>query len=511
MNKSRSGITNRVVETGVKLSSPWILEDHDMRILQSIIEAVRDGVYIADCKGYYVTANEAFEQITGIRREKLLGQHTSIMLEKRWIDTAVNLEVLKEKKNKSKIVFYPSGREILVSAGIIWGDHNKVAGVFSILHDLTELNKIHKELKKSHSLIREYKTRVNFLERQLKRFQVEFIGQSDQSRQIIFLAKKVAHSDATVMITGESGVGKEIIARYIHENSSRKETGELIKVDCASLPPTLLEAELFGYDKGAYTDARREGKPGLFELADKGTLFLDEIGEVPLELQAKLLNAIQDREIKRIGGLKPLPVNVRIITATNVDLEKKVREKQFREDLYYRLNVVPIHIPPLRERKEDIVPLIEFYLAKFNEENKTSKTLSPEALRCLVGYGWPGNVRELRNTLERLVVMSLGDTVTPGDLPAGMRLFCNQTISSLLSSEGKCSGRVGALKILMENYERELIKTALEIHGSLKEAATDLQIDLSTLTRKNRKYRLKSEKKMVPIEEKTEDDIHKFV
>src|SRR5215468_304429 len=242
------------------------------------------------------------------------------------------------------------------------------------------------------------------------------VGESPSMRQIFAVIEKVADTPSTVLITGESGTGKELVAKALHEHSSRA-SSPFIKINCAAIPKTLMESELFGYEKGAFTGAVGS-KPGRFELADKGTLFLDEIGEIPVEMQVKLLRALQESEFERVGGLKTIKVDVRLITATNRDLEKEIRAGNFREDLDYRLNVVPLHIPPLRERREDIPLLTEHIVRKFNERlKKHVGGLEPEALERLVAYGWPGNIRELENVLERTLLFCDSPRIRVRDLP----------------------------------------------------------------------------------------------
>ena len=221
----------------------------------------------------------------------------------------------------------------------------------------------------------------------------------------IKLSLRIAAVNTTVLILGESGVGKGLIARFIHENSLRNK-GPFIKINCGSIPESLLESELFGYETGAFTGAKREGKPGLVELAHKGTLLLDEIADLPLNLQVKLLQVIQERELTRIGGTKPIRIDIRIIASTNKDIRKMVKQGEFREDLYYRLNVIPITIPPLRERKEDIELLIDFFISHYNKKHNKSISLQEDVIEALLQYCWPGNVRELENLMERLVVTS---------------------------------------------------------------------------------------------------------
>lgn len=457
-------------------------------IIQAIIESIQDGVFIVDREGNYVNANSAFERITGINREEMVGKHTFYMIQKKWITKAVNLEVIKDLQYRSEMITYPSGKQILVTATPIMIRGGGFVGVVSSLRDVTELGRIQEDLLSSKRIIMDFKKKLESLEGKIAADQDSaVIAQSTEFRRAIFLARRVARSDATVLITGESGVGKDIIAKYIHEYSARKELGPFVKIDCASLPATLLESELFGYERGAFTNARAEGKKGMFEVASNGTMFLDEIGEIPLEIQSKLLNALQDRQIKRLGGTAAIAVDVRIVSATNVDLAKMVRERKFRQDLYYRLNVVPIHVKPLRERTQDVLPLIKHFLSLYTEQYHQKKNIVPEAMNCLLNYPWPGNVRELKNTIERIVVTSPGNVVSIQDIPEEIRKGrFEETVDR--GGDKNHVIQLGPLKTIIEDFERDVIRTAMDRHGNLNDVARLLDIDLSTLTRKNKKY-----------------------
>jgi transcriptional regulator with PAS, ATPase and Fis domain len=287
-------------------------------------------------------------------------------------------------------------------------------------------------------------------------------------KEILSLVYRVAPSQATVLITGESGTGKELLARAIHEASQRK--GRFVAVSCAAIPDTLLESELFGYERGAFTGADR-AKPGKFELADGGTLFLDEVGDLPPLLQPKLLRVLQEREVERLGGTRPTKVDVRVVAATNQDLKKKVSEGKFREDLYYRLNVVNINIPPLRERKEDILPLAYHFLKIFREElKKPVEGFTREAERLLLKYNWPGNVRELENAIERAVVLTRKNFIVPEDLPISV-------------------DRVEEEPLRLEEVEARHIKRVLDMAGgNMTKASQILCIHRNTLREKMRRY-----------------------
>lgn len=300
------------------------------------------------------------------------------------------------------------------------------------------------------------------------------ILRSPSMQQISTLAMKVSHVDTTVLITGESGVGKEVMARLIHKESSRSE-GPFVKINCGAIPRELLESELFGYDAGAFTGAQRQGKIGMIEVANHGTLFLDEIGELPLDLQVKLLQVLQDRTLVRLGSTRSIAVSVRVVAATNRDLQAMVDSRQFRSDLFYRLNVVPIHVPPLRERREDILPLVQHFLDELNGQYNLAKRFSEQALAVLLDYNWPGNVRELRNMIERLVVTSPDTLIRTDYLPPQL---------CVTRSEDHEAGP--DLKARTARFERELVLEAVERFGSTRAAAKHLKISQSSVVRRMR-------------------------
>ena len=310
------------------------------------------------------------------------------------------------------------------------------------------------------------------------------VGNSEAMRNVFRVIAKVAKSQATVLIRGESGVGKELVARAIHYNSNRSE-GPLIELSCAALPETLLESELFGFEKGAFTGAVTR-KKGRFELAEKGTIFLDEIGDIPQSIQSKLLRALQSKEISHLGGTEVINVDVRVITATNRDLEKAVTEGKFREDLYYRLNVIPIFIPPLRERKEDIPLLIEHFMEKFSRENnKQNLKFSDEALEQCMDYDWPGNIRELENAIENAVVLAEGNTILPQDLP--FTIYIKDTFGmdkDFLKVEESYRKKI-------QYAEKMILRDAIKkTNGNKSQAARLLKISLRTMRYKIKKYKL---------------------
>jgi transcriptional regulator with GAF, ATPase, and Fis domain len=337
------------------------------------------------------------------------------------------------------------------------------------------------------------------------------IGESQEIRDVFDIVGRAADSQSTVMISGESGTGKELIARALHFNSPRA-SKPFIAVNCGAIPHELLESELFGYEKGAFTGAVN-ARVGRIELANQGTLFLDEVGDMPPALQVKLLRVLAEREIDRIGGTKSTPVDIRVITATHKNLELAIEEGDFREDLYYRLNIIPLNLPPLRARRSDIPLLVSHFLKECNNGSGNSKIINDEAMKVLVNYSWPGNIRELANFVERMVVLSIGSTITPRDLPDKVlgevprEKWASLENSSalegnpaqLLQQSLKQSFHVGIpdeginLKKLVENFEKELLIEALEKTGWVKnKAATLLSLNRTTLVEKLKKLKITS-------------------
>jgi two-component system, NtrC family, response regulator AtoC len=313
------------------------------------------------------------------------------------------------------------------------------------------------------------------------------VGHSDVMQAVFNVIEKVADTPSTVLITGESGTGKELIAKALHEQSPTRQAGPLIKVNCAAIPDTLIESELFGYEKGAFTGAV-SSKPGRFELADKGTLFLDEIGEIPSEMQVKLLRALQEGEFERVGGIKTIKVDVRLVAATNRDLLQEIERGRFRDDLYYRLNVVPIHIPPLRERTADIPDLVHHILEKFRQRlNKEITEVAPAAMDHLMSYAWPGNVRELENLLERTILFCSGPVIQLDELPESLRGGARAVPAAAREPEAVTPPAEDAsLKEIVraetERVERNLILAALdETGGNVTHAAKRLKISRKSL------------------------------
>jgi PAS domain S-box-containing protein len=448
--------------------------------LDAIIESSYDGIYITDANGITLKTNNAIERLTGIPKEYFIGKDLRYLEERGIVEKSVTFEVIKQKKPVTAIQENRLGKVILITGSPVFDEHGEVVRVITNLRDISELNRLREELTR------------------LRKFHAgddSVVVESNAMKRVMELAGRVADTDTTVLLLGESGVGKEVVARMIHRNSQRYEKGAFIKVNCGAIPQELLESELFGYEWGAFTGAKKGGKPGLFELAHEGTLFLDEIGEMPLNMQVKLLRVLQDQEFLRVGGVNPINVNVRIIAATNRDLKKMVAEGAFREDLYYRLFVVPIEIPPLRNRREDILPLLQFYLDKFNRKYQTAKTLAEETIKVLLEYQWPGNIRELANLIERLLVITPSQVIRPDHLPhlTGIKNRGDEEAANRSGTEPKPRITVeiresSGLKEVLEQVERQLLASAYEQYNSSYEVAKALKISQSTAIRKAYKY-----------------------
>ncbi|MEG6616873.1 sigma-54 dependent transcriptional regulator [Peptococcaceae bacterium 1198_IL3148] len=343
--------------------------------------------------------------------------------------------------------------------------------------DLDELKMVVKQALKYSKLVSE----VSFLRSELSKKYGTIIGESQAMKEVMMLIDRVATTNATVMITGESGTGKEVTARAIHQASERRDN-PFVPVNCAALPEQLLESELFGHEKGAFTGAVAL-RTGRFELADKGTIFLDEIAEMPLSMQAKLLRVIQERTFERVGGTETLKVDVRIVAATNKDIKKSVEKGEFREDLYYRLNVIHIQLPPLRDRKEDIPLLANNFLFKYMMGTHPVKNISKEAMDLLLSYNWPGNIRELQNVIERAVIICQGDTVLPEHLPKELQQNGHEDVESIINFPDT--------GISLEQVEKELILKALtKSSGNQTKAAQLLGITRSALIYRSQKYNI---------------------
>ncbi|HPT69496.1 MAG TPA: sigma 54-interacting transcriptional regulator [Syntrophomonas sp.] len=444
--------------------------------LDAIIEASFDSIFVTDAKANVVSINEAYTRITGIKAEEIIGKNMYDLVEQGLYDRSATIQVIENHTPITFVQTIKSGKTLLVTGNPVLNNEGELAWVITNGRDVTELMRLKQEVELAKNLSKHY-------EEELKKVvqSGEMIVNSSKTKELLDLAMRLGKVDSTVLIYGESGVGKELIARELHKNSNRKDK-PLININCAAIPETLLESELFGYESGAFSGAKKGGKMGIFELASGGTLFLDEIGEMPPTLQSKLLRAIQEKEILRVGATNPIKIDVRLITATNRDLWEMTRRGQFRQDLYYRLNVVPIYVPPLRERKEEIPALTFHFLHLFNEQYGMNKKIDERMIASLLDYDWPGNVRELRNAIERAIVTN------PDEIIRSIKLGGNINESEMEFSMG--NDEVGGidLKEKVNAYEKDLLQRYVQIYKSSRKVAKALNVSQTTVVRKAAQY-----------------------
>jgi len=462
--------------------------NEQIKLYNDMFNALYEGIFITDGEGITLYVNDAFLNLSGLKREDVLGRSVYYLMENKIVPNSCSAMVLLAKTTCSTINNYYQGRSCLVTGTPVFRD-GKIIRVICVVRDVTELLSLKEQVKDITYLNLSYKHQLKEIE--IKNMNKEIISpRSKIMRDIYDKAIKIASVDSPVLLLGETGVGKDFLAKFIHDASDRSTDGHFVKINCGAIPEQLLESELFGYEPGAFTGANKQGKAGLFELANRGTLFLDEIGDMPLSLQVKLLTTLQDKQFYRVGGTKSVNLNARIIAATNANLEKLIEENKFRRDLYYRLNVITIKIPPLRSRRDDIIPLAVYFLEEFNKQYNKTRYFSPKTFEFFLAYDWPGNIREMKNMIERLVIMSDQDCIEPGcfeeqalnDFQAAYRSDLPQTLVQTPPQE------IRSLKKRLELFEACCIKEAIEKHSTLKEAADSLGIDLSTLVRKKQRY-----------------------
>jgi len=448
---------------------------------EEIGDHLYDGVYIADGSGKTLYVNKAYQRITGLSKEEVVGEYVQDLVAKGLYRNPVTPEVIRLKKQVSSVgESARNNAKMLITGNPIFDADGNVKLVAVIEREMTDLLRMQIEIDASQRKMKAVEAGQIRKKREIEHLRKQvmsnnLIGRSADVVQILELVRRVAEFDVTVLIHGETGVGKEVVANEIHLSGPRKNQS-FIKVNCAAIPASLLEAELFGYEGGAFTGAMAGGKMGLFELADKGTLLLDEIGDMPLDLQCKLLRVLQDKEIVRVGGSKRIRLDVRIIAATNRDLKAMLKAGQFREDLYYRLSVFPIFVSPLRQRPHDIDDLAQHFLANYNAKYGKSVRISQNGLDVMGRYSWPGNARELQNVVERLVLISNIDSTIEAE-----------PLVALLNLGGDGAGYPHleqGLKAIVDDLERRTISLALTRCGSTRKAAALLKVDQSTVVKK---------------------------
>lgn len=450
------------------------------RQLNMIIEEAPDGIYVTDGEANAIRINPAFERISGLDRKEMLGVNHKTLEETGVVARSSALMALDQQKEVTIIHEYlKSGLEALVTSKPVFNEDNDVQMIVSSIRDATELSGLKNELEKERERRQKTENKAKLMQERILDSS-EIIANDKKMKDLIETAKRIAKVDSTVLITGETGTGKEEIAKIVHNNSLRQEES-YIPINCGAIPENLVESELFGYEGGAFTGARKSGKPGVFELADKGTVFLDEVGELALDVQAKLLRAMENGVITRIGGIKPIKVDVRIVAATNRDLKNMVKSGSFRRDLYYRLNVVPLHIPALRERRNDIIPLTEYFLSSVNKKYGMQKKMTNEAYHAMTQYDWPGNVRELKNLVESLAVMTDKDIIEMQDI----------MYVSVYNIPDRLMDKNVSVKEKLERIEYVFISEAYEEYKNVRDAAKAIDMPVSTFARKKREYELK--------------------
>lgn len=478
------------------------MDFHSLNIdLCTILDALEDPIHIIDTDGILVFANLAWEKLIGLPRESAVGLYINdaisrgnqgfyFSIEKdedsraaqfthfdQKLFDSIALTALEKRKRVSMFAYSSSkNRFMLTSIPLYKGD--RLQYVLTWCRDLTNFSQLCDDLQSAIEKNKLISEELEFYHKMTT--SQNMIGKCPQMIALMKTVEYVAGTDATVLITGESGVGKEVLTNEIYQRSGRKGK-PFIRVNCASIPESLMESELFGYERGAFTGAVKS-KPGMFELANHGTLLLDEVGELPRALQPKLLRALQEREIIRVGGISTIPVDVRLIAATNQDLEAMVEGGTFRRDLYYRLNLIPLHIPPLRERGDDIPLLAVHFLEKFNAKYGKKKELTDEAMQIMKEYPWPGNIREMENLLERLVIIGEEHWLTA---PRLMAILENGDGAALRLDPSGAS-----LKDMVADYEKKLLKEALTRYGTTYKTAQALNTSQPTVARKAKLYGL---------------------
>ena len=460
-----------------RLMTTEYFKEWDAQILLEILENADNAVIIIDCKGTVVYINRFYAEHMNIKLEKLMGRNLYDIEPQ-----AKLLRVMEDGggRDNDEVEYIKSLN--IDSVGLafpLYDSRKEKVGACAIFKDVTHVVDLTRKLQKSKEMVQYLASQLEASELPIS-FQ-SYISQNKDLQKTLSLAAKVANTNCTILIQGESGVGKEVMAKCIHNASSRKER-PMIKVNCASIPENLLESELFGYEEGAFTGARKGGKLGKFELANKGTILLDEIGDMSLTMQSKLLRVLQEKELERVGGTKTIKLDVRVIAATNRNLEEMVEKNEFRSDLYYRLHVVPIHIPALRYRREDIMPLVRYFIERNGGDESTD--LTPGAARMLEEYGWPGNVRELQNVIEYAMIVKTGDILEIKDFPQYLR---GDGAEDGPAEDGPCR-----LKDAVERLEKSMMQRALKRNnGNKSMAINELGLSRRSFYEKLEKYGLK--------------------
>ncbi len=446
--------------------------------LEEIMEASFDGIMVTDGDGNCLFANRSYTKDTGILNEEIVGHNVRELLNPAWMRTSIALEVIEQKKTISMEHDTKNGNHILVTGNPIYDEAGNIVKIVVNTRDLSKIADLKLQLDEAEAMNKLYMERMGIDHNNSDQLLLGTNGTvvvNKHMRDIYEIARRVSTYNTTVLITGESGTGKELVARYIHQCDPSRKDKPFVVINCGAIPANLLESELFGYEEGTFTGALKGGKKGLFEEAEGGVLFLDEIGEMDLSLQVKLLRVLESRTVMRVGSSKEKKVDIRVVAATNRELEKEVREGRFRDDLYYRLNVVSLKVPPLRERIDDILPIATKFTNSFNKLYGQNKKLTYDLVSELEDYPWPGNIRELKNVIENMVVVSQNEYLRSGDLPWGR-------------DSGEILDEQPTLKAAMEDFEKRFLQKAKERWKTTEKIGEMLDVNQSTISRKLRKY-----------------------
>lgn len=454
------------------------LKDQCTGFYHQVIEQSHDEIYVCDGEGRTLYCNKAFERNYGLRQEDMIGKTAMYLVEQGYSDRTPIPEVIRTRKQVIMEQRTATGRILTITATPHLDSQGEIVFIIENCRDKTELEAVQNRLKEKELEAQRYKVEAESIKRLGEDLGSGVVDTGTSMNRFLDTARRVAQTDATILIQGESGTGKSHLAQFIHQNSKRSDK-PFISINCSTIAPSLFESELFGYAPGAFTGAGSKGKTGLVELAGGGTLFLDEIGEVPLNLQAKLLEMIQEKRFLPVGALRYKTADVKILAATNRNLKTLVEAREFREDLYYRLKVIELEMPALRERKGDIDGFLNHFLMHYNREYGFKRFLSTETREILQKYHWPGNIRELQNLIHSLVIMAPGNEIFPADLPGTLLLE---------SGQGVGVKEFGELDQMVEAYEKAIIQRCFDLTGSSYKMAKALKISQSKSSRLIRKY-----------------------
>lgn len=444
--------------------------------IEEIFEASFDGIMVTDGEGNCIFANASYTRNTGITNDEIVGHNLRELINPIWMKSSIAIDVIEKKCPISMEHDTKNGNHILVTGTPIFDENSNIKKVVINTRDISDINHLKLKLDEAQAMEKIYLKSMG-INKEIIDIDNNTVVINNSMRDIYEVARRVSTYNTTVLITGESGTGKELVARYIHKEDKIRNRKPFVIINCGAIPGNLLESELFGYAEGSFTGAVKGGKIGLFEQANEGVIFLDEIGEMELSLQVKILRVLENRTIMKIGTNEEMSINVRIVAATNKDLEKEVRDGKFRDDLYYRLNVVSLRVPPLRERRDEIVPLTTKFVHQFNTLYGQNKKITFDLVQEMEQYQWPGNVRELKNVVENMVVISNNEYLHSEDLPWQKHTH-------------KIIERNTTLKYAVENFERQFLEKAKEKWHTTEKIAEALDVNQSTISRKLKKYNI---------------------